>query len=187
MSGGSIASNKATEGSLMWGNGGGVYVSGTGTFTMSGGTIYGTDAGAALGNTANGLTNPNGAAVFVDGGSAAYIGGYGTGGPIVTTNDTLPPTTFAPNNKFELFWVDEHDDLVTTSGGVTTINVGNTLTISAQDASYTVMRWYLNGVDTGQNGASYVFAGTTAGNHTIGLMVQKGGKLYNSNITVKVE
>jgi hypothetical protein len=86
----------------------------------------------------------------------------------------------------EYYWVDEHGSLVTTNSGKVTINRGEALTISAQSAGYTVRMWHLNGVNTGQNGTSYSFSSTSAGKHTIGLFVEKDGKLYNTNITITV-
>jgi len=84
MSGGEISGNSATKG-------GGVYITqangGTATFTMSGGTIYGTD-NSELTNKATG-SNPQGVALYNDGGTAKYGGSYGSAA-ITTTDNTLP-------------------------------------------------------------------------------------------------
>jgi len=89
-------------------------------------------------------------------------------------------------NRFVYYWINEHGSLVTTSGAVT-IDKGQTLTITAQAAGYTVKQWHLNGVNTGQSGGTYNFSSVTAGKHTIGLFVEKDGKLYNTNITITVQ
>jgi hypothetical protein len=51
------------------------------------------------------------------------------------------------------------------------------------------MRWYLDGKeDKSQIGNKYEFRSTITGNHTIGVMVKDStGKIYNTNITIKVE
>ena len=98
---------------------------------------------------------------------------------------TEPPIT--GNVDFEYFWIDAHDRLVTTNSRTVTIAADETLAITAQGTGYTVQHWYLNGVNTGETGGTYYFTSATAGNHTIGLFVEKNGKLYNTNITVTVE
>jgi len=109
-----------------------------------------------------------------------YETGAASGSLTVTTLPTVS------TNRFEYYWVNEHDSLVTTSGGVTTINAGETLTITAQGTGYVVKQWLLNGKITGQIGNTYNFSSTTGGNHTVGLFVEKNGKLYNTNITITV-
>jgi uncharacterized repeat protein (TIGR02543 family) len=90
-------------------------------------------------------------------------------------------------DRFEYYWVDQHGNLVTTSGGSSTIILGATLTITAQSTGYVVKNWYLNGINTGQSENTYNFSSTTNGKHTIGLFVEKDGKLYNTNITITVK
>ena len=87
---------------------------------------------------------------------------------------------------FEYYWVDEHGSLTTTNGGIVTINRNESLNITAQGTGFTVRMWYLNGVDTGQNGITYSFFSALAGKHTISLFVEKDGKLYNTNIIINV-
>jgi uncharacterized repeat protein (TIGR02543 family) len=100
---------------------------------------------------------------------------------IVTTPQTTSP------DWIEYYWVDQlHGRLVTTSGGATAVVVGGTLTITAQGTGYVVERWYLNGINTGQNGNTYNFSSTVTGNHTVDLFLQKDGKLYNTSITIIV-
>jgi hypothetical protein len=100
---------------------------------------------------------------------------------IVTTLQTVS------ENRFEYYWVDQHGSLVTTSGNAIMVAAGETLTITAQDTSYVVLQWYVDGVDTGQNGATYNFSSTTKGDHSVGLRVQKDNKQYNTNITITVQ
>jgi len=91
------------------------------------------------------------------------------------------------NVTVEYYWVDQHDNLVTTSGGAATVAPGDTLTITAQGTGYTVRHWYLNGVDTGQSGSTYDFSSGITGKHTVDLFVDKAGKLYNTGITITVQ
>jgi len=95
-----------------------------------------------------------------------------------------PPIT-SPINIIH-YWVDQHGSLVT-SNSAATVAAGETLAITAQGNGYTVRQWYLNGVPTGQNDSIYNFNSTAAGKHTVGLFVEKGGKLYNTNIFIIVE
>jgi len=98
---------------------------------------------------------------------------------VITLQTTSP-------DRFEYYWVNAHGSLVTTSGGITTVAPGGILTITAQAAGYTVNQWHLNGVNTGQSGNTYNFSSTTTGRYTVGLFVEKDGKLYNTNITIEV-
>ncbi|WP_461255316.1 beta strand repeat-containing protein [Treponema sp. R80B11-R83G3] len=100
---------------------------------------------------------------------------------------TFPRTNaLMPANRIEYYWIDQHGSLVTTSGGAVTVAAGATLTITAQSAGYVVKQWYLDGVNTGQSGNTYSFSSTTAGKHTVGLFVEKNGRVYNTNITITV-
>ena len=99
---------------------------------------------------------------------------------------TLSILQAVSNNRFEYYWVNEHGNLVTTSGGNTTVASGEILTITAQSTGYIVKQWHLNGVNTGQSGNTYSFSSTTSGKHTIGLFVEKDGRLYNTNINITV-
>ena len=100
---------------------------------------------------------------------------------------TVNIQTTIPETIFEFFWVNEHGSLVTTSGGAVTIAVGEKLSISARDSSYSVVQWRLNGVDTGESGNTFNFSSPIAGRHTIGIFVEKGGMLFNTNITITVQ
>jgi len=84
------------------------------------------------------------------------------------------------------YWVDQHGSLVTNNSAAA-LAAGETLAITANGNGYTVRQWYLNGAPTGQNGSVYNFTGTAMGKHTVGLFVEKGGKLYNTNIFITVE
>ena len=98
---------------------------------------------------------------------------------------TVSPDRVSPD-RIEYYWVDQHGSLVTTSSGEVHIAPGATLTITAQGDGYVVKQWRLNGKNTGQNGNIYNFSSTTAGIYTVGLFVEKDGKLYNTNITIIV-
>jgi len=91
-----------------------------------------------------------------------------------------------PVSRIEYYWVDQHGSLVTTSGGAVSVTAGATLTITAQNAGYTVKQWHLDGVNTGQSGNTYNFSSQRTGKHTVGLFVEKDGRLYNTNITITV-
>jgi len=60
------------------------------------------------------------------------------------------------------------------------------LTITAQGTGYSGHKWYLDGVDTDQSGNTYIFSSGAAGKHTVGLFVEKDGRLYNTNIIITV-
>jgi hypothetical protein len=102
-------------------------------------------------------------------------------------DDFIAIPTVNGSVKFEFFWVDQHGNLITTSGNKAAIAVGETLAITAQSTGYTVKQWHLNGVDSGQSGEIFYFCSETAGKHSVGLFVEKNGKLYNSNIVITVE
>jgi len=93
--------------------------------------------------------------------------------------------TVSPD-RIEYYWVNEHDDLATTSGYAVTVMPDTTLYITAQGTGYSGHKWYLNGVDTGESGNSYTFSSTAAGKHTVSLLVEKNGRLYNTNIVIMV-
>jgi hypothetical protein len=105
--------------------------------------------------------------------------------------EPLPPEPPEPpitgGVKVEYYWVDQHDSLITASGNEPHIAVGETIAITAQGTGYTVRDWYLNGVSTVQSGNTFYFSSVTAGKYTVGLFVEKNGKLYNSNIVITVE
>jgi hypothetical protein len=109
-----------------------------------------------------------------------YAAGAASGSLAVTTLQTVS------RNRFEYYWVDQHGSLVTTSGGATTIGTGATLTITAQGTGYDVKQWRLNGLDTEQSGNTYSFSSSLVGTYTVGLFVEKDGKLYNTNIVITV-
>jgi hypothetical protein len=89
---------------------------------------------------------------------------------------------------FEYYWEDEYGVLVTTLDDAdTTINAGDSITIAAEGTGYNVIQWYLNSNDTGETGTAYTFSSMAAGTHTIGLLVEKGGEYYNTNITITVQ
>jgi len=106
---------------------------------------------------------------------------YKTGSASDYLSVTTPQTGTA---NIEYYWVDQHGSLVTTSGGVVTVCIGSTLIITAQGTGYTVKQWHLNGVDTEQKGNTYSFSSRIVGKHTVGLFLEKGGKLYNTNIII---
>jgi len=99
-----------------------------------------------------------------------------------------PPIEPQPTSPINIihYWIDQHNSLVTTNN-TTTIAAGELITITAQGSGYTVCQWFLNGIPTEQNDTVYHFTSTAAGNHTVGLFVEKGGKLYNTNIIITVE
>jgi len=91
-------------------------------------------------------------------------------------------------NKIVYYWLNEHGNLATTaSGNTVTIAPNATLTITAQSAGYVIKQWHLDGVNTGQSGSIYNFSSTVIGKHTVGLFVEKDGKLYNTNVTVWIQ
>jgi uncharacterized repeat protein (TIGR02543 family) len=128
---------------------------------------------------------------------------HGVGADFFTIAGTSSPATNAANtgeitavfpitdpvasvNRFVYYWVDEHGSLVTTSGGVTSVLVGRTLTITAQGTGYTVKQWYLDGLNTGLSGNTYTFSSTRIGNYTVDLHLEKDSKLYSTSVTITV-
>jgi uncharacterized repeat protein (TIGR02543 family) len=109
-----------------------------------------------------------------------YTTGAASAGLSVTPLQTVSP------DRFEYYWIDRHGSLVTTSGGMTVVYIGQTLIITAQGTGYVVEQWHLDGVNTGQSGNTYNFSSTIPGKHTVGLFVKKDGKLYNTNIVITV-
>ena len=94
-------------------------------------------------------------------------------------------------DRFVYYWLDQHGELLTTStgtlhNGTVQINQGDTLAITALGDGYTVQGWYVNGISSGSSSPTYYFTANTAGQHTVGLLVEKNGKLYNSNIVITV-
>jgi uncharacterized protein YjdB len=128
----------------------------------------------------------NGRVTAVALGSATIYVTTADGGKTASCAVTVLQTV--PANKIEYYWVNEHGNLATTTGGNTVIiAAGATLTITAQSAGYVVKQWHLDGIDTGQNGSAYNFSSTAIGKHTVGLFVEKDSKLYNTNITIMVQ
>jgi len=88
------------------------------------------------------------------------------------------------------YWVNEQDELAITDytgSGDITLSPGDILVITAQGAGYENHQWYLNGVNTDEDGEAYTFSSMVVGKHTVGLFVQKGGKYYNANFAITVE
>ena len=106
---------------------------------------------------------------------------------LLMTCENDPEPSVITTDRIEYFWVDGHDNLVSTSGGAITIASGETLTIAAQGTGYVVRQWHLNGLNTGYSGNTYTFSSLVPGDHTVGLFVEKDGRLYNTNITITVE
>ncbi|MCL2127621.1 MAG: InlB B-repeat-containing protein, partial [Treponema sp.] len=142
------------------------------------------DAGGTGATISGGLLNTTGGGTVT---VTARIA-YGTDQVTAYTQDfAITVLQNVLGDRFEYYWVDSHDSLVTTSGGETTVAVGRTLVITALSTGYIVKQWHLNGVDTGQRGNSYSFSSATTGNYTVGLFVEKDGKLYNTTIVITVE
>jgi hypothetical protein len=147
MSGGEISGNTA------FADGGGVDVW-DGTFTMNGGNIYGTDTPSRT-NTANG-TAPNGAAVYVNGGTANYGGSYGNG-TITTTDNTLPPIVFPNPITTAAEWNTEIGMIQAAPTGSYTLNIQGNIGVA------------------GSTAASF---GTTPAGNPLTVTLQGSGKLY---------
>jgi len=145
-----------------------------------------TPANAANKNVNWGSSNTTVATVSSNG----TVTAHSVGSSIITAttvdgDKTASCTVTVTSNSLLFYWVDEHNNLVTS--GTTTIARGGTLTITAQATGYIVRQWHVNGVNTGQSGNSFNFSSTITGNHTVGLFVEKDGKLYNTNIVITVQ
>ena len=137
--------------------------------------------GWQIGTTFSGLNEGTSYYIFT---RAAENGNYETG----TASSSLAVTTLqtVSTDRIEYYWVNQHGNLVTTSGGITAVIPGATLTITAQGTGYVVKQWYVNGVNTSQSGNTYNFSSTTLGKHIVSLVVEKDGNPYNTNITITV-
>jgi len=103
-------------------------------------------------------------------------------------SNSLTVTTLQNISKdsIEYYWVDQHGSLVTTNNGAASITTGSTLIITALSPGYVVKNWYVNGVNTGETGNTYIFSITTTGKHTVDLFLEKDSKLYSTSITITV-
>ena len=102
------------------------------------------------------------------------------------TAEVVQTGTVSLNTMY--YWgVNEQDALEVTGGGLATVSPGQGLTITAQGEGYTVIRWDLNGVDTGQTGASYYFSSWVKATHNVVLLVEKGGRYYSAEFSITVE
>jgi len=90
-------------------------------------------------------------------------------------------------------WDNEHDVVGVTIADVTLSRGSSaTVTITADDnTAYSGQNWYVNGVQqTASDGDDeFIFSsvGRPNGKYIVGLTVAKGGKYYNTNITITVE
>ncbi|MDR2718654.1 MAG: SUMF1/EgtB/PvdO family nonheme iron enzyme [Treponema sp.] len=151
---------------------------------MSGGTIYGVDAPAGYPNKVSG-SGADGAAVYVNSGTAKYDGayagkGYGSGddgNAIVTTNNTVPfiksatvPVTGVTLNK---------TTASLTVGGTETL----TATVTPTNATNKTVTWSTStpAVATVSNG---VVTAVAAGTATITVTTVDGGKTATCAVTV---
>jgi len=89
-------------------------------------------------------------------------------------------------SRIVYYWVDQHGSLVTTGNGSAGTGPGEPLAITAQGDGYTVRQWYVNGINTGESGDTYIFSSTISGKYTVDLLVEKDGRFYNSKITITV-
>ena len=111
---------------------------------------------------------------------------YNTGTASISAAITTPEIGTA---EVVYYWVNEQDMLATTNagGGTITLSPGQELPITAQGTGYTNQQWYLNGLNTGRTGVTYIFSSMITGKYTVGLFVEKGGKWYNTNFAITVE
>jgi hypothetical protein len=120
-------------------------------------------------------------------GNNNYETGAASAGTAITTKQQ------AGGGTIITYWVDDTGELSVGNGGqsnVVTVTNGSSVTFTANSAGYSNQSWTLNGSIVGA-GASYTF--NTADNdkevgrnYIIGLRVQKDGKYYFTEITVKV-
>jgi len=167
------------------------------SFSANGGS--GTPPASQTVSAGSGITLPDGNGLsrtyYAFGGWNTAANGTGTtynAGEIYTPDGTTSSVTLyakwdsGSTSKIEYYWVDQHSSLVTTSGGSALAGPGESLAITAQGDGYTVHRWDLNGINTGESGNTYIFSSTTMGKHTVGLIVEKDGRFYNTNINITV-
>jgi hypothetical protein len=146
------------------------------------------DAKAASGNN-NNQGNDN------NQGNNNNQGGNGNGNKVKNPG-TLIPATKQQVGITVTYLVEDISgiSIVGQDGGVipnntVTVSYGVNVTFTA-GGSYTGQNWTINGVDTEVSSANFTFstAGRETGrNYIVGLKVQKGGKYYSTQITVKVQ
>jgi len=139
---------------------------------VSGGTTGATITGNTLNTTAGGTVNVK----------ATITNGISQGRDYTEDFNIIISSIM----RIEYYWINDHGNLVTTNDGATSVVVGETLTITAQSTGYVVKQWHLNGINTGESENTYNFVSTTAGQYTVGLFVEKDGRLYNTNIIIMV-
>jgi len=94
------------------------------------------------------------------------------------------------------YWLDdisgisiERQDGTAIANNTVTVQSGGGVTFTT-GGSYDSQNWTINGIDTGESGAQFTFntAGRESGkNYIIGMKVEKGGKFYFANITIRIE
>jgi hypothetical protein len=108
----------------------------------------------------------------------------------ITANFVVSFTVNLPGTAKVMYaWVNENDQIVTSSGALTLSRGANeSLTMSVTGSGYLSYRWYYNGVVTGRTANSYTFnsAGKDNGNYNIGLQVWKDAVWYSTLITITV-
>jgi hypothetical protein len=115
---------------------------------------------------------------------------YETGAP--STGAAIATKQYTENEIID-YWVDDTGELSIGNGGqgnTVTVPDGGSVTFTANGAGYSNQSWTLNGNTVGA-GASYTFDTVekdkeVGRNYIIGLRVQKDGKFYFTEITIKV-
>jgi len=186
MNSGEISTNIASS------NGGGIHVYSYGTFTMSGGKVYGINDPTKT-NTANGSA-PNGVSIFVNGGTAKYSGAYGNNN-ITTTNNTLPEQSVGLTISFAQ--ISDGAPIITgptlSKSGTLTSTPPSKTTISIDGTGYTNIEWEITGTGFTITGSapSFTLDATDSrynqvGDHHLTLTLFKDGVPYNKTITFTI-
>jgi hypothetical protein len=141
--------------------------------------------GWQLGTTFGGLNAVTTYYVFA---RAAENANYEHGAPSAGT--AIATKQQAGNDTFVNYWVDDTGELNVggVQGAIVTVPDGGSVTFTANGAGYSNQSWALNGNTVG-SGALYTFDTVdieVGKNYIIGLRVQKDGKFYFTEITVKV-
>jgi uncharacterized repeat protein (TIGR02543 family) len=111
----------------------------------------------------------------------------------VTSNVTLYAKWTAKTSKvtIEITWSDQHDAFIAPPS--TSVNAGDPVEINAvlpQDPppnNYSIVEWRVNGESKNGTSNKFDFTSWDKGTHTVTLVVSRGGKVYNTNISIVVQ
>ncbi|MHC6204150.1 chitobiase/beta-hexosaminidase C-terminal domain-containing protein [Breznakiellaceae bacterium SP9] len=157
-------------------------------------TLSTTTAGAAIYYTTNGTTPTTAGTRYTSPISittATTIKAIAVKSGMANSSVLTAAYTIATSTAKVIYtWVNENDQIVTSSGSTTlSRGSGQNLTISVTGSGYSDFQWFYNGgAVTGASTSSYIFnsAGKTNGIYNIDIRVKKGSAWYSTSIPITV-